>query len=99
MSNKICVYAYLQLIYFALNLWRQRNMYSLHPNNNIHAEVVSAQHNDYYAPCINSGLIPISDEAPALLPLVLVHFLLPFLDNAGQVKFRSAREWAGHKGG
>ena len=45
---------------------------------------------------MNLGLILVSDEAPALFPLVLVHFFLAFLDNAGHVKFRGVEEWARH---
>ena len=35
-----------------------------------------------------SGLVLVSDKAPALFPLVLVHFFLAFLDNAGHKEFR-----------
>ncbi len=35
-----------------------------------------------------SRLVLVSDEAPTLLPFVLVHFFLAFLDNAGHKEFR-----------
>ena len=35
-----------------------------------------------------SGLIFVSYKAPALLPFVLVHFFLAFLDDAGHMKLR-----------
>ena len=80
----------------ALISWRKCHLYTFNPND----MQQQSHHNrttKIYSK-INSCLILVSDKAPALLPLVLVHFLLPFLDNAGQVKFRNAREWAGHKG-
>ena len=46
-----------------------------------------------------SGLVLVSDKAPALFPLVLVHFFLALLDDAGQEEFRCTGNRARHEWG
>jgi hypothetical protein len=45
-----------------------------------------------------SGLVLVSDKAPALFPLVLVHFFLALLDNTGQEEIRGIGERTQHEG-
>lgn len=45
-----------------------------------------------------SGLVLVSDKAPALFPLVLVHFFLALLNNTGQEEIRGIGERTQHEG-
>jgi hypothetical protein len=80
----------------ALISWRKCHLYTFNPND----MQQQSHHNrttKIYSK-INSCLILVSDKAPALLPLVLVHFFLSLLDYAGHEEFRDVGECVRHKG-